>query len=118
MRNPSTIIFISPLMNTTNLTEKPPLPEYKPIIYIRIYEMGGCQIDNYEEDIMSMFTISRVTLTLHIDGGTTSIEVYNHFILMPKVIYLDARGDGGGGLLDLLELSVKRVLTELGSLTQ
>ena len=35
---------------------------------------------------------------------------------MLEVIYPDAGGDGGGGLLDLPELSVKRVIAELGSL--
>ena len=52
--------------------------------------MGGYQIDNYEVDIYEWFTIPCVTLTLHIDGGITSVEGDNHFILMPKVIYLDA----------------------------
>ena len=79
--------------------------------------VSGYQIDNYKVDIYKRFTIPSVTLTLSIDGGITSIVVDNRFILMPKMIYLDARGDGGGGLLDLLELSVKRVLAELGSLT-
>ena len=54
--------------------------------------------------------------TFCIDGGITSIEVDNRFILMLEVIYPDARGDGGGGLLDLPELSIKRVIAELGSL--
>ena len=71
--------------------------------------MGGYQIDNYEG-----FIILGVTLLLHIDGGITSVEVDNHFILMREAIYLDDRGDGGGGLLKLPELSVKRVLAELG----
>ena len=62
----------------------------KPIIYIRIYEVEGYQIDNYEVDIYERFTILGVSLTLRIDGG----------------------------LLDLPELSIKRVLIELGSLTR
>ena len=65
---------------------------------------------------MSGFTIPGVTFTLRIDGGIMSIEVDNRFILMPEVISLNAQGDGGGGLLDLLESSVKRVLVELRSL--
>ena len=69
--------------------------------------MGDYQIDNYEVDIYELFTIPGITLMLRIDGGTMSTEVDNRFILMLEVIYLDARGDGGGGLLDLLELSVK-----------
>ena len=79
--------------------------------------MDNYQINNYEVDIYERFTILGVTLTLRIDGGITSIKVDNRFILMPEVIYLDALGDGGGGQLDLPELSVKRVLSELGSLT-
>ena len=43
--------------------------------------MGGYQIAIYER-----FTIPSVTLTLHIDGGITSIEVDNRFILMPEVM--------------------------------
>ena len=74
--------------------------------------MDGCQIDNYEQ-----FTILGITLTLRIDGGITSIEMNNLFILMAEVIYLDARGDGGGSLLDFPKLFVKRVLIELWSLT-
>ena len=69
--------------------------------------MDGYQIDNYEVDIYEQFTILGVMLTLRIDGGITSIEMDNHFILMPEVIYLDAQGNGSGGLLDLSELSVK-----------
>ena len=62
--------------------------------------------------IYERFTILGVTLTLRIDGGITSVEVDNRFILMRKAICLDAQGDGGGGLLDLPELSIKRVLAE------
>ena len=40
-----------------------------------------------------MVYIPNLTLMLYIDGGITSIEVNNCFILMPEVIYLDARGD-------------------------
>ena len=80
--------------------------------------MDGYQIDNYEVDIYEWFTIPSITLVLCIDGGITSTEMDNRFILMPKVICVDARGDGGGGLLDLLELSIKRVLAELRSLTR
>ena len=89
MRNPSTTIFISLLMNTVNLTDQNSLSEYKPIIYIRIYEVGSYQIDNYEVDIYERFTIPGVTLTLRIDGGITSVEVDNRFIVMPEVTYLD-----------------------------
>ena len=52
--------------------------------------MGGYQIDNYEVDIYERLTIPGVTLTLRINGGITSIKMDNLFILMPKVIYLDA----------------------------
>ena len=45
--------------------------------------------------IYERFTIPGVTFTLRIDGGITSIEVDGRFILMPEVICLDARGDGG-----------------------
>ena len=79
MRNPSTTIFISLLMNTVNLTDQNSLSGYKPIIYIRIYEV----------DIYERFTIPGVTLTLRIDGGITSVEVDNRFIVMPEVTYLD-----------------------------
>ena len=69
--------------------------------------MVGYQIDNYEVDIYERFTILDVTLTLRIDSGITSVEVDNRFILISEEIYLDARGYGGGVLLDLHELSVK-----------
>ena len=45
---------------------------------------------NYEVDIYEGFTIPGVTLSLRIDGGIMLIEVDDHFILMPEVIYLDA----------------------------
>ena len=48
--------------------------------------MVGYQINNYEVDIYEQFTIPGVTLTLHIDGGITSVEVDNRFILMPEVM--------------------------------
>ena len=79
--------------------------------------MGDYQINNYEVDIYKRFTIPSVTLTLRIDDGIMLVEVDNCFFLMFEGIYLDARGDGGGGLLDLPELSIKRVLLELKSLT-
>ena len=78
--------------------------------------MSDYQIDNYKVDIYEWFTIPSVTLMLCIDGDITSIKVDNCFILMPKVIYLDARGDEGDGLLDLPKLAVKRVLAKLRSL--
>ena len=43
-------------------------------------------MDNYEVDIYEQFTIPNVILTLRIDDGITSVEVDNHFILMPKVV--------------------------------
>ena len=55
--------------------------------------MGGYQIDNYKVDIYELLTIPDVMLTFCIDGGITSIEVDNRFILMPEVIYPDVRGD-------------------------
>ena len=48
--------------------------------------MVGYQIDNYEVDIYERFTILGLKLTLRIDGGITSVEVDNRFILMPKVM--------------------------------
>ena len=78
--------------------------------------MGGYQIDSYEVGIYEL-TIPGVTLTLRIDGYIASIVVDNSFILMPEVIYLNARGDGGDGLLDLPKLSIKGVLAKLGLLT-
>ena len=79
--------------------------------------MDSYQIDNYEVDIYVRFTIHGVMLMLRIDGGIMSIKVDNCFILMSEVIYLDTRGDKGGGLLDLPKLSIKPVLAKLGSLT-
>ena len=73
---------------------------------------------NKQTDIYERFTIPGIMLTLRIDGGITSIKLDNRLILMLEVIYLDIRCDGGGDLLNLPELFVKRVLTELRSLTR